>query len=116
MGVHENRCRFAEKARDAGRGNDEIQQLKKTASALRDELDNLKFEKDESVQKVVADSSDEIGQLKTTAGKLREELDSIKFEYEDKIQELERASRDEIKQLQDTIAALRQELEAGNGK
>ena len=36
---------------------DEIQQLKKTASSLRNELENLRFEKDVAVQKAAQSSA-----------------------------------------------------------
>ena len=52
-----------------------IQQLKNTASSLRKELENLRFEKDAAVQKAVQKSSDEIKQLRKTTVKMRTEIE-----------------------------------------
>ena len=54
---------------------DEIHQLKNTASSLRNELENLRFEKDADVQKAVQKSADEIKQLKKTTVKMRAEIE-----------------------------------------
>ena len=54
---------------------DEIQQLKNTASSLRNELENLRFEKDAAVQKAVQKSADEIKQLKKTTVKMRAKIE-----------------------------------------
>ena len=56
---------------------DEINQLKSSCQALRDELESLKFEKKEAVQKTILSSSDEIKQLKLSTQKLREELEVV---------------------------------------
>ena len=55
------------------RSADEIQQLKSTATSLRDELESLRFEKDAAVQQAIQ-------QLKSTATSLRDELESLRFE------------------------------------
>ena len=60
--------------------SDEINQLKKSCTALRDELENLKFDKQESVQKAILESSQEIKELKLSITDLRNELESLKFE------------------------------------
>ena len=58
------------------RSADEIQQLKNTASSLRNELENLRFEKDAAVQKTAHRSADEIQQLKNTLKKLRKRIEN----------------------------------------
>ena len=63
----------------------EIKELKNSSSALRDELENLKFSKKEAVQKVIVDSSDEIKQLKNSTQTLRDELEEVIKKYEIKI-------------------------------
>ena len=55
---------------------DEIQQLKNTASSLRTELENLRFEKDAAVQKTAHRSADEIQQLKNTLKTLRKRIEN----------------------------------------
>ena len=87
-----------------------------TAVSLRDELEQLRFDKDAEVQTTVALSTDEIGQLKATATALRDELDRIKVTYEERIQDMERAARDEAAHLQETINVLRRDLETRDGK
>ena len=59
---------------------DEINQLKKSCAALRDELENLKFEKKKAVQDAILNSSQEIKELKLSISDLRNELESLKFE------------------------------------
>ena len=56
--------------------SDEIQQLKNTASSLRNELENLRFEKDAAVQKALHRSADEIQQLKNTVKTLRKGIEN----------------------------------------
>ena len=67
----------------------EIEELKKSASALRDELMNLKYSKQEAVQSAVLSSSSEIKQLKGSTQTLRDELDKVINNYEKKIKSLE---------------------------
>ena len=55
---------------------DEIQQLKNTASSLRNELENLRFEKDAAVQQTAHRSADEIQQLKNTLKTLRKRIEN----------------------------------------
>ena len=75
----------------------------------------MRFEKDESVQSVVASTTDEIAQLKDTASALREQLDTVTGKYEQKIQNLERDARGEAEHLRDTIRVLRDGLEGKSG-
>ena len=51
--------------------------MKKSCQVLRDELETLKFEKKEAIQKTILNSSDEISQLKESTQKLRDELETI---------------------------------------
>ncbi len=75
-------------------------------------MEALRIDKDESVQKAVADGSSEISQLKATITTLREELEGNKLKHDEEKQKLERAARDEVKQLRETIQALRDQLES----
>ena len=56
--------------------HDEIGQLQATAQALREELERLRIDKEESVQRAVAASHDEIGQLRETIAALRAQLEN----------------------------------------
>ena len=51
---------------------------------MRQELENLKFEKQEEVQQTILSSSDEIKQLKSSAQTLRDELEKVITNYEKK--------------------------------
>ena len=94
------------------RSADEIQQLKSTATSLRDELENLRFEKDAAVQQAIQRSTDEIAQLKNTAGNLRDELESAQYQLEEEVQKMRLQSENEIQHLKQTVKKLRDELEA----
>ena len=63
----------------------EVKELKSSIGDLRNELESLKFEKKEAVQKIVYDSSDEIKQLKNVSQNLRDELEKIIKNYEKKL-------------------------------
>ena len=76
----------------------------------------MRFEIDEAVQMVRAESAQEITQLKETVGSLRSELERLRVTYEDELQTKDRQSRDEAADLQRTIEALRQELEASHAE
>jgi len=54
----------------------EIRHLKSTIAALREELEGMQYEMQESVQRAVADAADEATQLMETATALRQELDT----------------------------------------
>jgi len=60
--------------------SDEIQQLRDMTSSLRNELENLRFEKDAAVQRAVQSSADEIQQLKNTIESLRSEMENATVE------------------------------------
>ena len=59
---------------------DEIRQLKATAQALRQELQHLRFEKDEAVQSAVAEGADKIRQLTVTVQAMRQELELLRID------------------------------------
>ena len=56
--------------------SDEIQQLKNTAAALRDELDGIKVRYEDQIQELERTSRDEIKQLQETAAALRQEMEA----------------------------------------
>ena len=64
-----------------------MRELKLSVVDLRDELESLKFEKKEAVQKAVLNSSDEIKQLKSSSQILRNEIEKIIENYEKKLKE-----------------------------
>ena len=69
----------------------EIKDLKLSVSELRDELENLKFEKKKKeVQETILSSTDEIKQLKSSAQTLRDELENVISKYEKKIKKIEK--------------------------
>ena len=57
---------------------DETVQLKAAVQAMRDEMEQLRFEKQRAVQQAVADAHAENQQLKDTILALREELDRLR--------------------------------------
>lgn len=92
-------------------------QLKATIIALREELEQMRIDKEFGVQQAVAANSDEVAQLRATIASLREGLEARDAEHLQKVQDIERAARDEARQLQETIRLLRDQLEgsrAGN--
>jgi len=54
---------------------DEIQQLKSTATSLRDELESLRFEYEARIQQTYAEKVDEHSQLIETISILRDQLE-----------------------------------------
>ncbi len=89
----------------------ENRQLKETIGALRDELERMRFEKEQGVQQAVAAANDEIVQLKATVTALRDGLERMRFEKEQGVQQAVADANDEIVQLKATVTALRDELE-----
>ena len=57
------------------RSADEIQQLKSTATSLRDELESLRFEYEARIQQTYAEKVDEHSQLIETISILRDQLE-----------------------------------------
>jgi len=60
--------------------------LKETIVALREELEKLAVEKEESIQKAVVTANNEIAQLKATAAALRDEMEKMEYEKRESIQ------------------------------
>lgn len=94
----------------------ENRHLKDTIIALRQEIERLRIEHDENLQKALSAASDEIGQLKVTIGVLRDKLERERISHEEKIQEINRLNHHEMIQLQQTIQTLRELLEGDNEK
>ena len=93
----------------------EIVQLENMINALRDQMENMKFDRIEVEQKARVDANDEIAQLKATTCALRDELDKMKIEHEHDVQKHNKESHDETKHLTNMIAALRDQLEEKHG-
>jgi phosphoglycolate phosphatase-like HAD superfamily hydrolase len=90
----------------------ENRHLQETIKALRDALEHMQIDKEDSIQNAVASANHEIAQLKATITAQREAMERLQAAYEDTLQALERRSRDEVQHLQQTIVALRELLEA----
>jgi hypothetical protein len=88
----------------------ENRHLKDTIAVLRDQLEAMRYQQDEAIQKAVASSSDEISQLRSALSALRETMETKAAEYAASLQEERRLHRDELEQLQRTIKALRESL------
>ena len=60
----------------------ENRHLKDTIAALRQELERLRIENDENLQKAASAANDETGQLKATVSALRDEMIKMEIENE----------------------------------
>ncbi len=60
----------------------ENRHLKDTIIALRQELENLRIENEQNLQKALSDSHSEIAQLKETTTALRDEMEKMEIESE----------------------------------
>ena len=78
---------------------------------MRHELEELRFNKDNEVQKAITGGKDEISQLMETSASLRSNIETLKSEYEQKIHDIERDATNEKAQLTETIFTLRTSLE-----
>ena len=59
--------------------------LQKTVGALRDQLERLRLEKDEAVQRAIAAMSGELEQLKATANTLRDNFERERFNSQEAV-------------------------------
>ena len=89
----------------------ENRHLKDTINALREAMEKMQIDKEDSIQKAVVDVNNEIIQLKSTIIALRETLEKEQISFKEKIQEIERRTRDDVEQYQQTIVTLRHQLE-----
>ena len=89
----------------------EIEQLRKTIVAMREELEASRARGQEAVQNAVANSADEIRQLRETVVALRNELEGHRTRHSEEMQAARAAARDEMRHLEQMIVALREELE-----
>ena len=78
---------------------------------MREELENLRYEKQKAVQEASRDLALEIKELKNSSSALRSELEKLKFSKKEAVQKAVYNSSDEIKQLKDSTQSLRDELE-----
>ena len=91
--------------------NDEINQFKNSIKELRSQLEKLKIEKQEAVQKAISTASLEIQELKSLISSLRDELDNLQFAKKEAVQKAIQGSVGEIAQLKESTQNLRIELE-----
>jgi len=96
--------------------HDEIKQLKRTVTKLREALEKESMEKDSMVQRAVAEANMEIDQLKETVVALRNSMEKSQAQHEECVQETKRSARDESQHLKKTIAVLRERLEENHGE
>jgi len=89
----------------------ENRHLREMIGALRDEMEKMRINEQERLQKALAPANDEIGQLRNMIVALRDELDRRKIDGEQKCRAVEQAARDEAKQLHEMIRELRDRLE-----
>ena len=75
-------------------------------------MEDLRFNKDNEVQKAITGGQDEISNLRETSASLRNNIETLKSEYEQKIHDIERDAFNEKAQLTETIFTLRTSLES----
>ena len=71
--------------------------MKSTISALRDKLDDSRFENEGIVQELVAAGKDGSTQLENTISALRDKLESVRSEYEGKIEKMRQSTRKKVR-------------------
>ena len=64
----------------------EVRNLKNTARALRDALEQAQIDRERSVQEAVREAHNEITQLKATAGALRDGLEQARIDHDKAVQ------------------------------
>src|SRR5882724_2740946 len=94
----------------------EIQHLRNTVSAMREQLETVRFAEQQKAQQAVATANEELVQLRATVQALRDEMERQKAKFEDAVQSAQNTARSEMKQLQLTIVELRHLLEVAGGK
>src|SRR6059058_3786948 len=92
----------------------EIKLLKETILALREEMEKVRFEEKEHIQRAVAGANDEIRQLRASVVELRDQLELQEAENDKKLRSKELQNDREKADLQKTIATLREKLEELN--
>jgi predicted nucleic acid-binding Zn-ribbon protein len=89
----------------------ENRHLKETIAAMREELENVRFETEKRFQEAIAVGNSEIIQLKATIQELRNKMEHRAFDFQEKLVKEQGLHRDELKQFQQTIQLLRDKLE-----
>ncbi|HEV8147991.1 MAG TPA: hypothetical protein VGP79_16495 [Bryobacteraceae bacterium] len=93
-----------------------IDHLKRTIAAMREQLELMKFEQQGKIQEAVAAVGAENLELKKTIEAMRSEMDRIQIKHSERIQDLTRTARDEQNHMQEMIAKLRNQLEEKLGR
>ena len=91
--------------------DNEMRQLRATASALREELERQRLEGLQSVQSERTVGFNEMAQLRATVGSLREALEHARAETANAVRSAIISAQAENLQLKNTIATLRDQLE-----
>ncbi|MBA3009667.1 MAG: hypothetical protein KKF12_00625 [Proteobacteria bacterium] len=89
----------------------ENRHLKETIGALRERLEALRFEKEQSLGDAISMAAGEILQLRQTISALRNELEHQQVLCEETLFQREKTYGDQIDQLKDMVMALRIQLE-----
>jgi len=89
----------------------EIRNLKITIQALREKIETVNFDKDNTVSAAISESNEQIQQLRATVIAMHDEMELLKFNFEDKMEKLTSNTRDESRQMQETIRKLRGRLD-----
>ena len=85
--------------------------LQETIGALRTEMEEMRIDKEVSVQKAIAAANDDMTQLKNTITALRTGMERQGYTGDEAVQKAIADANQEIVQLRGTIGALREELE-----
>lgn len=95
--------------------HNEMQQLKATSAALREELERARADTDNAVRSALVSAQGEIAQLRQTVSGLRESLELAQIDKTNSVNRERTLFADEGAQLQQTIQALRDQIEAMRG-
>lgn len=81
-----------------------------TISAMRGQLETMRYEQERNIQRAVADAAGEVEQLRSTIISLREELERRSAEFDARLADERLAHHNELRELQETIQSLRENL------
>ncbi len=88
-----------------------MNQMKETILLLRQQLEAMRIDKEQSVRRAANAGKSEIAQLQDTLKGLRDTLETVRVNKERDVQAAAAANGNEIAQLKDSVIALRDALE-----
>src|SRR5271163_1843617 len=115
---------FAEEETGGGRGFESrhlrstilaLRQALEDAQALRENIEGLRHEHRDEIQRLIADAQGEAVQLRAAASILRERLEDSRSRAQALKQEALAAAASEIRELRKTCQSLRDELDSMRG-